>query len=134
MLIIWTLVSACQAYVWVRRARDQIASKASPDVAKKLKCLLSSNALKREEQEGKHLQRLIVKSTDKVNLIRTSEVEYIESERNFVVAKVGNENHILQKSIPTLETNLYPSWFLRISRSANVNLDFVKELSVLFKS
>ena len=117
----------------LQRARDQIASKASRDVAKQLQNLLKSNELNKEDRQERYLQRLIVKFNDKVKLIKTAEVECIESAGNYVVAKVGKENHILRESLTALENDLHPSRFLRISRSAIVNLDFVKELSVLFK-
>jgi len=85
------------------------------------------------KQTDKYLQRLNVKSEEKITLVKTADIECIESAGNYVVAKVGNENHILRESLSSLEQNLDPSHFIRISRGAIVNLEFVRELSVMFK-
>ena len=47
--------------------------------------------------------------------------------------KVGKESHILRESLNALEKQLDPEKFLRVSRSAIVNLDRVKELQPMFK-
>ncbi|MCB1126124.1 MAG: LytTR family transcriptional regulator, partial [Verrucomicrobiae bacterium] len=46
---------------------------------------------------------------------------------------VGKDSHILRETLNSLETQLAPDKFLRISRSAIVNLDRVKELQPMFK-
>jgi two-component system, LytTR family, response regulator len=46
---------------------------------------------------------------------------------------VGKESHILRETLNALEKQLDPEKFLRISRSAIVNLDRVKELQPMFK-
>ncbi len=117
----------------LQRARDQLANRSSQDITRHLQTLLQQSGVVKENQKEKYLQRLIVKTEDKVKLIRTMDVECIESAGNYVVAKVGKENHILRESLTSLESSLPPSQFMRISRSAIVNLNFVKELSVLFK-
>ena len=45
----------------------------------------------------------------------------------------GKESHILRATLSALEAQLDPKKFLRISRSAIVNLDQVKELLPMFK-
>jgi two-component system LytT family response regulator len=46
---------------------------------------------------------------------------------------VGKQSHILRETLNALETQLDPETFLRVSRSAIVNLDRVKELQPMFK-
>ncbi len=51
-----------------------------------------------------------------------------------MAVNVGKECHILRETLNTLETQLDPEKFLRVSRSVIVNLDRVKELQPMFKA
>lgn len=117
----------------VQRAREQFENQTTRDVSDKLQSLLAATQSNETKPADKYLQRLTVKSDEKITLVKTSDIECIESAGNYVVAKVGKENHILRESLSSLDQDLDPSRFLRISRGAIVNLDFVRELSVLFK-
>ena len=66
-------------------------------------------------------------------MLRTEEIDSIESAGNYVSVHVGQESHILRDTLGSLEAQLPPEKFLRISRAAIVNLDRVKELQPLFK-
>ena len=63
----------------------------------------------------------------------TTDIDYVESAGNYVAVHIGKESHIMRDSLQSLEKQLDPSKFLRISRSAIVNLDQVKELQPMFK-
>src|SRR5882724_1703178 len=80
-----------------------------------------------------YLTRLPIKTDDKVAVIKTADIDSIESAGNYVAVNVGKESHILRETLNALETQLDPESFLRVSRSAIVNLDRVKELQPMFK-
>lgn len=80
-----------------------------------------------------HLTRLTVKVEDKVIVLKTADIDSIESAGNYVAVHVGKESHILRETLTALEEQLDPERFLRISRSAIVNLDRVCELQPMFK-
>ena len=79
------------------------------------------------------LARLTIKSNDKVVVVKTVDIDSIESAGNYVAVNVGKESHILRETLNVLESQLDPQKFFRISRSAIVNLDRVKELQPMFK-
>jgi two-component system LytT family response regulator len=54
-------------------------------------------------------------------------VDWIEAAGNYVILHVGKETHILRDTLAALEEQLPPN-FLRVSRSAVINLDRVREL------
>lgn len=85
------------------------------------------------KQSAPHLTRLAVKSGDKVIFVKATDIECIESAGNYVVVHAGGEQHVLRETLTDLESQLNPLQFLRISRSAIVNLNFVRELQPLFK-
>lgn len=79
------------------------------------------------------LTRLTIKSNDKVVVVKTVDIDSIESAGNYVAVNVGKDSHILRETLNGLESQLDPETFFRISRSAIVNLDRVKELQPMFK-
>ena len=80
-----------------------------------------------------HLTRLLVRTGDRVLLVKSDSIDYIESAGNYVVLHAGKDNHVLRETLSALEQRLNPKQFLRISRSTLVNLDRIKELQPLFK-
>ncbi|MFM8533153.1 MAG: LytR/AlgR family response regulator transcription factor [Acidimicrobiia bacterium] len=79
------------------------------------------------------LARLTIKTADRVIVIPTSDVEAFESAGNYVAAHTGEATHILRDSLAALEAQLEPAHFLRVSRSAIINLGRVRELQAMFK-
>jgi len=91
------------------------------------------DSLQQRRACGDYLTRLIVKTCDKVVVLKTVDIDAIESAGNYVAVQFGKESHILRETLSALEAQLDPKKFLRISRSAIVNLDRVKELLPMFK-
>ena len=81
----------------------------------------------------RYLTRLPIKTDDKVAVIKTADIDTIESAGNYVSINAGKESYILRETLNALETQLDPEIFLRVSRSAIINLDRVKELQPMFK-
>jgi len=81
-----------------------------------------------EEEQGPYLTRIIFKSRGRILFIRTPEVHWIGAEENYVRICTGRESHLLRETISSLEERLDPSMFLRVHRSAIVNLRYVKEV------
>src|SRR5207247_11246540 len=79
------------------------------------------------------LNRLLVKSTHRVVLVKATDVDWIESAANYALLHVGERTHIVRETMQVLEAKLNPKSFQRISRSAIVNLERVKELQPLGK-
>ena len=121
----------------VQRARDHLKNQQASTAAQGLLAILAEQQHGTNESNGssagKYLTRLIVKSDDKVVILRVKDIEHIESAGNYVVAKAGEDNHILRETLSTLEKQLDPEQFIRISRSAIVNLDCIKEFTPGFK-
>lgn len=82
--------------------------------------------------DRKYLRRLAVKSTGRIIFLRSANVDWIESSGNYVTLHVGRESHLFRTSMNAIEPKLDPEQFVRIHRSAIVNLDRVKELQPWF--
>jgi two-component system LytT family response regulator len=82
---------------------------------------------------AQYLTRLTAKTDDKVVVIKTADIDSIESAGNYVAVNAGKQTQILRETLNSLEKQLDPEKFLRVSRSAIVNLDRVTELQPMFK-
>jgi two-component system LytT family response regulator len=112
----------------VQRAREAFANRQAGAASKNLLALLGQVQPARER-----LTRIPVRINERVVFVKTDQIEYIESAGNYVVLHTGKENHVVRETLSALEEQLDPKQFLRISRSALVNLDQIKELQPLFK-
>jgi len=61
-------------------------------------------------------------------LIAVDEVDWIEADRYYATLHVGGDSHLVRESMTSLEARLQPAAFVRIHRSAIVNLRQVREL------
>ncbi len=79
-----------------------------------------------QEQNPPYPNRLTVKSGEHTAFIEVNDVDYIEAAANYAILHVGATNHVLRETLTNLETKLSPKRFLRVNRSAIVNLDRVR--------
>lgn len=89
------------------------------------RALLASEPLTSTSQS---LQRLIVRMGDRMIIVAAETIEWIESANNYVILHVGRDTHILRQTMSELENRLPKGQFLRISRTAIVNLSLVREI------
>ena len=76
--------------------------------------------------------RVVVKTGGKVMFLRAQEIEWVEAAGNYVRLHVGGESHLFRESMKNMETRLDGELFVRIHRSAIVNVDHIKELQPWF--
>jgi two-component system, LytTR family, response regulator len=116
----------------VARAREQLAGRRSGAAADAiLKMIADHTSL---PAGSPYLTRITVRSNEKVVVVRTADVAVFEIAGNYVVAHVGSESHVIRESLRGLESQLDTRRFLRVSRSAIVNLDQISALQPLFKN
>ena len=118
----------------VARARAYLGSQEASVATRRLLDLLAAEQGARSAYPAvTFVTRLTIKSNDKVVVVKTVDIDSIESAGNYVAVNVGKESHILRETLSVLESQLDPEKFFRVSRSAIVNLDRVKELQPMFK-
>ena len=115
----------------VQRARDMIANKQAGLAALHVRGLLA--LLGQAPASAGRLTRLAVKAPGKVTFVELDHILAIEPAGKYVVVHAGKENHLLRETMSSLESNLPPERFLRISRSVIVNIDQIQELQPMFK-
>lgn len=73
-------------------------------------------------------RRLIVKSRGRVVFLSFDEIDWLEAAANYVRIYVGKQAYVLRKGIGEIAERLDPAQFIRIHRSAIVNVHKIKEL------
>lgn len=86
---------------------------------------------KRHRARGR--ERLVVRTPERAIFLRTETIDWIEAAGKFVHLHVGRTVHALRESMAELEQELDSARFLRISRSAIVNLERIQEVQPWFQ-
>jgi two-component system LytT family response regulator len=95
-------------------------------------------ALKRAKEKLAHYlpsrpraaERLVVRSQGQVLFLSVVDIDWIEAADYYACLHVGNDTHILRRSLSELEQDLGDEKFVRIHRSIVVNLDRVRGLEL----
>jgi two-component system LytT family response regulator len=111
----------------LHRARHQIHRNEAGAFQHRLTALLED--LKAQPRLA---ERLAVKSDGRIIFLRLPDIDWVEAADNYVKLHVGNETHMLRETMASLESKLPAERFLRISRSAMVNIEQIKELHPMF--
>jgi len=108
------------------RAKSLVLRKRSSGVDERLTRLL-------EHLEGEGRDRILVKSSGEIIFLKTSEVDWIEAEGDYVKFHVPGRTHLMRATMASLEAQLDPSRFIRIHRSTIVNVNCLRKLSPSFE-
>lgn len=100
------------------RVRQQVNRERSGQVMQLLRSL-----------NRQYLERLIVRSSQRIRLVEVESVWWIEAAGNYVqIHTADGDMHTLRETMKNLEARLNPDQFLRIHRSLIVNIAAIKEL------
>jgi two-component system, LytTR family, response regulator len=107
----------------LERARTRTAERRGATVDPRVLALLDDLASRR-----RFLSRLPVKLRGKLVVIDLADVDWIEAADNYVTLHVGGNAYPARETMSRLERELDPERFVRIHRSAIVQVDRIKEL------
>ena len=75
-------------------------------------------------------ERLVVRNQGQVLFLSVAEIDWIEAAGYYACLHVGNDTHVLRRSLLELEQDLGDEKFIRIHRSIVVNLDRIRGLEL----
>jgi two-component system LytT family response regulator len=82
----------------------------------------------KQQSEEQYTTRMVFKSRGRILFLSVDDIRWIEAQENYVRICTGKDSHLLRETIGSLESRLDPNSFLRVHRSAIVNLHYVKEV------
>jgi two-component system LytT family response regulator len=105
------------------RAKERLREKDRDDVNRRILGLLSEI-----KDKPQYLDRLVIKNNDRVFVLKTDEIDWIEAEGNYVRIHFGKQSSLMRETLTRLAEQLDPRKFPRIHRSRLVNIDHIQEL------
>jgi two-component system LytT family response regulator len=108
------------------RARRRLAEVDAPRLAAELRALLEAH--RSDPERAAPVQRFLVKLGNRTSIIAADDIDWIEAQGYYVTLHAGGAAHLHRQAIRSLESELDPRAFVRIDRSAIVNLARVREL------
>jgi two-component system LytT family response regulator len=114
----------------LQRAGDRLRSAQPDDLSARLTAMLAH--LQPATAVPKPPERIAVKSGGRVTFVNVADIDWVGSADNYVELHVGDHSHLLRDTMAATEVRLPADKFVRISRTAIVNTERVKELQPLF--
>ena len=130
VVVYWSILAGVHARDYRRDLREH--RRRAAELEARLQELHATAAVADEPAARRHPERLLVAEDGRSFFVRTADVDWIEAARNYVRLHAGDRVHTVRTTLATLEARLDPERFRRISRSALVNLDRVREVQPWF--
>ena len=81
---------------------------------------------------GSYVERFTVREDGRVRFVPAADVDWFEADGNYMLLHVGEVRHRVRASLRDVIDDLDPRRFVRIHRSAIVNVDRIRELQPWF--
>lgn len=98
------------------------------DTEKKIDDLISH-----VDQSTEHLDRVVVKTNQKINIIPVADIIYLEAQDDYVQIVTNSSKYLKQKTMKYFEQHLEPNNFVRIHRSYIAALTHINEIELFEK-
>lgn len=109
----------------IERARRLVGLNRHKDLYKQMQNLVE---LHDENKKDRFLQRLVIKSGRQVGFVSVDRIDWIEAAGDYVELHVAGKTHLLREALSNLELRLDPSRFVRVHRSAIVQVDRIAQV------
>jgi two-component system LytT family response regulator len=109
------------------RVKERIAAHAALMTQEQLKSMLAALGTGTAERK-EYPKRLVVPNAAKDSFVNVDEIEWIEAADYYSCIHVGPRSLMLRETIKQLAETLDPRKFIRVHRSAIVNIDHVREI------
>jgi two-component system LytT family response regulator len=116
------------------RARERIETRVRSEEDGRLRALLRDFLSEDQQAAGSrdYLDRVAVKVDGVLKIVRTNDIDWWETDGNYVRLHVGPAHHLIRATATSIEGQLDPRQFLRIHRRYIVNIDRVVEVQPWF--
>jgi two-component system, LytTR family, response regulator len=120
----------------LNRARDEVSRASHEHSQERLLTVLNDRLRSRDQEEASqagaqtaYLSRLTVKRGERLALVRTDDIDWIESSANYACVHVGAASFVIRMTMSELERRLDPAKFARIHRSSIVQIDRIASIA-----
>jgi two-component system, LytTR family, response regulator len=110
----------------IDRARLLCTGQRLDDMERGIHALLEH--LERQQAVPRYRSHIAVRMRKRVTIVPVSDIDWVSATRDYVTLHVGTREHLVRQTIGSLEDQLDPERFVRIHRSAIVQISQVSEL------
>jgi two-component system LytT family response regulator len=116
------------------RAKDRVAARAQTGASEdeRMRALLADYIANAQQPAKQTLDRIAVRVDGALRVVRTSDIDFLETDGNYIRLHVGATNHLLRMTSAAIEPQLDPRAFIRIHRRFIVNVDRIVEVQPWF--
>src|SRR5690606_23307838 len=111
----------------IERARDRLAGQDRIELNRQISAALT--VLRSGEADRR---RLPIKEGDRTYLQRIEDIDWVEADAKNVKIHSAKRTYVMRETMKAMENRLTGSDFVRVSRSAIVNLDRIREIQPWF--
>lgn len=112
----------------LERVKERVASQAALMTQEQLKTVLAALGAGALAERKEYPKRLVVPNAAKDSFVNVDDIEWIEAADYYSCIHAGPRNLMLREPIKQLAETLDPRKFVRVHRSAIVNIDHVSEI------
>ncbi len=112
----------------MKHAREKFADQRQNQSEQKQIAALLENV----KQKPRFLDRLVIKADGRIIFLKTEDIDWIQADDKYVHLHAGNKSHLVRQTLGAMEAQLDPQKFIRVHRSAIVNVGRIKELQPMF--
>ncbi len=114
------------------RAKSRVAAGQPKRDEARLRALIAEYVSTLQSSGPNYLDRVAIKVDGSLRVVRTADVDYWETDGNYVRLHVGPTDHLLRSTSTAMESQLDPTLFIRIHRRYIVNVDRIVEVQPWF--
>jgi two-component system, LytTR family, response regulator len=117
------------------RAMERQTQQAVVEHARQLGALLTGHqtgAAAARTTVPRYIDRVVVKQDQRTVVVMLADVQWMESDGNYVILHAGRDSYQLRDTLTSLESRLDPRRFVRIHRQTIVDMRAMKELQPWF--
>lgn len=111
------------------RVEERIAARQQGEISVELREFLTT--LSTSVAPG-HISRFPVRANGEIYFVRVEDVDWIDAEGNYVALHAAGRRHLVRDTIKSLDGRLDPVKFVRVHRSAIINVDRLRKLQPYF--
>lgn len=104
----------------LQRARETVETRSSRD--------WNERSLSVLDDKPRRVNRILVHIRERILWVAAEEIDWIESAGNYARVHTGGSAHLIRETMSTIEERLDPTRFVRVHRSAIVNIERVREV------
>lgn len=114
----------------VENAKRQVRCREMEQLGERMLALAAARPGTAREGEAAYTDRFIVRTGNRLVLVRAPEIDWIEAADYYVRLHVGGRAHLVRQSMAEMERCMDPERFVRVHRSTIVNVDRIREVQL----